>query len=820
MAENLNFYEIFDKSKLQYIIDNYENIKDNIRTESTSRLTNINIDPLTLVKKYLYKSKPINNNTNINTINVYYKQNKKVGRHFAVGSLSLQNIPREIRHTISNDLYYDIDIKNAHPEILYQYALKKNLKNKYIKYYIDNRQDIFNEYTNIYKSSPDEIKQQFLCILNGAKTFLKLKDNEMPKLVYKFKQEILNIQQYIFNNELNYKKLGVANAKNKQILNNYDSSNELGSTMNIMLCDIENNILMTMINYLNNMNLIKNKVTLVFDGFMIPKENLKDINIDKLLNELEEHIKTELDYNIKLVVKPMTQGFDTSIKFNNEINNNINDKIIKDDNEGANKVLLQLKNKLYKCNKTIYYKYNNLWIDDLKEILLLLKKIIIENEFIKHIKATKDDLKDGLPVFEYNGIEYCTYKFETYSADNKGATNILEVLKTKIEINNNLINNIIKSSYKKVFFQNGYFDFNIGKFIYNFDDVETMTIIPRIYKESTLELEQKIKKTFFENLFNEDTEEFLLMIARAVSGCVEDKVWSFAYGSRDAGKSMVQKGLGLAFKGYIADINANSLINDNSSGDVAKKLSWAYDFDKYRIAFSNEMKISLGTIGDGVMIKQICSGGDKLLVRKNNIDEKSVATQTTLVLWANDLPLFEPVDVYEKLIPFSIKTRYVNEEITPKLLQSNPYYKQADPNIFKLFEDDNVLNAIVSIIFKSYKPYKVTPNDEMKIILETFTDGNNIMDIITENFEITGNPKHKVFNDVMKLFIKDKKLNISFSKMVNIFNSKGIKYADRRIEGTEIKKRAFIGIIMKEQNDIDDYNYNNNNNNNSDFIEN
>ena len=43
--------------------------------------------------------------------------------------------------------------------------------------------------------------------------------------------------------------------------------------MNIMLCDIENNILMEMVKYLNDKNLVKNKITLVFDGFMIPKEN-------------------------------------------------------------------------------------------------------------------------------------------------------------------------------------------------------------------------------------------------------------------------------------------------------------------------------------------------------------------------------------------------------------------------------------------------------------------------------------------------------------------------------------------------------------------
>ena len=42
--------------------------------------------------------------------------------------------------------------------------------------------------------------------------------------------------------------------------------------MNIMLCDIENDILQCMIKYLNEKDLIKSTVTLVFDGFMIPKE--------------------------------------------------------------------------------------------------------------------------------------------------------------------------------------------------------------------------------------------------------------------------------------------------------------------------------------------------------------------------------------------------------------------------------------------------------------------------------------------------------------------------------------------------------------------
>ena len=301
---NSNFNEVFDVKKAQYIIEHYDEIKDKFRDESEQRLKNINIDPLTLFKKYVSKSKK-GSIKGTKKVNVSYKQNNNIGRYFACGSLSLQSLPREIRHTITNDYYYDIDISNCHPVLLCQYAKSKNLKCKYIQSYIDNRDTLFEEICKEYKCSKDKVKNGFLCILNGAKSFLKMNDDVMPKFVKKYKKEVILIQQYIFENELEYKKLGLANAKKKQEQNNYNSSNELGSTMNIMLCDIENRILQCMVNYLNEKELVKSYITLVFDGFMIPKEKLKDIDVNDLLIELEQEVLKELNYNIKLVVKPM-----------------------------------------------------------------------------------------------------------------------------------------------------------------------------------------------------------------------------------------------------------------------------------------------------------------------------------------------------------------------------------------------------------------------------------------------------------------------------------------------------------------------------------
>ena len=44
--------------------------------------------------------------------------------------------------------------------------------------------------------------------------------------------------------------------------------------------------------------------------------------------------------------------------------------IIKNDGEGADKVLALLDNCIYNCNNTIYYKHNNQWIDNKKLLII------------------------------------------------------------------------------------------------------------------------------------------------------------------------------------------------------------------------------------------------------------------------------------------------------------------------------------------------------------------------------------------------------------------------------------------------------------------
>ena len=56
-----------------------------------------------------------------------------------------------------------------------------------------------------------------------------------------------------------------------------------------MVCNIENDVLQTMINYLLDNKIINNNLVLIFDGLMILKKNVKDLN--KLMNELIMRLK-------------------------------------------------------------------------------------------------------------------------------------------------------------------------------------------------------------------------------------------------------------------------------------------------------------------------------------------------------------------------------------------------------------------------------------------------------------------------------------------------------------------------------------------------
>src|SRR6056300_1216794 len=118
--------EKFDQHKLNHILKHRTQFKKQMRKSCFEN----DYNPFAVMEKYLHRSKK-------GRISVQYKQNKGIGRFFAVGGLSLQGFPREVRHTIQ-DGYVDIDVVNAHPVILEHLCKKLGIECKYLTRYITN----------------------------------------------------------------------------------------------------------------------------------------------------------------------------------------------------------------------------------------------------------------------------------------------------------------------------------------------------------------------------------------------------------------------------------------------------------------------------------------------------------------------------------------------------------------------------------------------------------------------------------------------------------------------------------------------------------
>jgi hypothetical protein len=99
-SKYLNFTERFDADKLNHIIQHRDAYR---KTMETMRNKVWPSDPFMIAEKYLNMSRR-------GHIEVTHVQNQGKGRFCARGSLSLQTLAREIRHTIARDYYVDIDM--------------------------------------------------------------------------------------------------------------------------------------------------------------------------------------------------------------------------------------------------------------------------------------------------------------------------------------------------------------------------------------------------------------------------------------------------------------------------------------------------------------------------------------------------------------------------------------------------------------------------------------------------------------------------------------------------------------------------------------
>jgi hypothetical protein len=256
---------------------------------------------------------------NSNKVGYKFSGKSHSGRLYSVKP-SLQGISRVVRHTIAGDIMWDLDMDNAHPYILKFYCDDEAYPCPVLTMYINDREPILKELMEKHDITRDEAKRVLLSLLNGGSP------KYSTDFTRKFDNECKNIRKYVCESNPNL----YNRAKKAKGENGYNLE---GSATNYMLCIKENEILQIIYNELVRRNIIVG--ALVFDGLMIEKRSMPDINdVKLLLRDLEKVILLHYGHPIKLSVKPMNEGIDLTIDEDmvgkTEIDKLITDKFTKE----------------------------------------------------------------------------------------------------------------------------------------------------------------------------------------------------------------------------------------------------------------------------------------------------------------------------------------------------------------------------------------------------------------------------------------------------------------------------------------------------------
>jgi len=232
------------------------------------------------------------------------------GRRFSK-TISLQGLPRSIRHSLSDGIYEDWDMVNAHPTILLQYCRSENYEHLPLEAYVTRRDKVLEKVVGyqyefpvwkdgFYSTESREIKtrsdakQAILAILNGGGNGNT--GNDVLDNFYKTQADFLAA---FCKKPENHKYYERARRTSKE----KGSFNIQGRALNYYLCEKENEILVRIEDELRSRNVSYG--ALCFDGLMVYQ---KDV-YPGLLEEINEALST---YHISLSVKPMDEGVNLS----------------------------------------------------------------------------------------------------------------------------------------------------------------------------------------------------------------------------------------------------------------------------------------------------------------------------------------------------------------------------------------------------------------------------------------------------------------------------------------------------------------------------
>lgn len=727
-----------------------------------------------------YRNKRSSDNKTVRVEYAFSKNLEEEGRLYAIGSLSLQNFKRSARHYLAKDFYHDIDMVNAHPNLILQYCVRNNIDSIKLAEYVVDRENILKRIMKYHEITRDDAKKLMLrlCYLGNyviEKEVDGILEEEEPdrkmKLLIDFQKEMREIATSVcdLNTEL-YEKI-----KKKE-----STSNNRSSTLSVLAQKLEHSCLMAMYEFFTKRDI---KVgTLCFDGLMIEKST-KTEKLETLLPLCEKYVKQKTKYTVQLDEKIMEDELKFEIpEFDFYVESDQDCQVKLFQIEGADKFHF-CKGELYVYNeKTGMY----------DTTLEAFNHYLIKNQQYLNIIVSRT--KDG----EKN--------------DNYGTNTILQ--KRAIQavknasVDDEWFEKTDHTSRGYLLFRNGIYDMKKSKFTKGFNPkiVFHERISYNFPEKNEEELNKAFKLSFGACL--EESEPLILALACAIAGDIGLKRFYFCPGQSNAGKSFIARMMQNTFGGYVSefDINNLSISSKNDTRDEAQKLRWLLKLKYKRMCYSNEADMNKSINGN--ILKKVASGGDRMTSREHHKHEVNFVPHCTFFSMLNDIPPITPLDKGVENRATFIEFPYVF--VSKKELKNSPKNKLKDDDLERKISEQSFINGFLHIILEGYKRYLENglPKYNKNIKEEWFQDskqGDLVIETIKKHYEITNKPEHKI--TVKEL--KDFKTNNKEFKSISLFRFKEI--LTEKLLLSEIKsgnsrywkgiKRRDVEVVLEDEDD-------------------
>jgi len=688
------------------------------------------------------------------------------GRFIAVRGDGLQGLSRDCRAALAQRYYWDVDMRNAQPTLLQQYAEKRGWVCSALRRYNENREDYITELMEVLNIERWEAKQRVTALCFGGSAvgltqfFVSELYPELRKLTENIYKENQQKHAWVTRRPHPY-----------------------GSMIAFVLQTEERKVLLAMDYAFARMG--RSLDVYIHDGGLVRKKDGEQRMPEDALRRVEREVETETGYKISLAVKEMKTTFERD----EDDTDLVPPTVLIDDRYAAMK-FVELMGDKFVMDEEVMWVFNaetGMWGCDkatLERVVTSLNGHLV----FRQMGAM------GVKIYDYSG---CVEK----------RNSLLRMLPAVAPVRDGFLRSKRQSDVNKLLFVDGIYDFETDTFTEGFDPNIVFTArMPRKFpRHQDREKMDFIRFHTFSEPFNNtgDDQTLLHELMRAATGDFTRKKLVIGLGPHDCSKGMTTTLTQTAFGSYVRSFNGNSLLHKgHANADSERDYTFVMGFVNARFAFSSEIRIPKderhSVAVDGTLLKTLASGGDDIKARRLHENSVNVYNKAQLFIFANDMPKISPSAdcVASKIVPVNWSISFVDDPVMPT-------EKKKDPQMSDKYKQPEYGDAFFHIIREEYAKWKASGFAEIKLPetaklgLEDLVPAKRLGPLLLEQYELTLHPMSVVPFDDIRAYVKQEGWEGTDNKLGRELTALGLGVSRKREDGRIVLYRTGLRVKVR-----------------------